>query len=198
MTTKIRKAHLRQCARKALEDRGYSVEDIGGPGVVPGARLRVSKESKTFTVAVRTSLDRKVGLVRNSDGAWMTVPSVARLVVAAPSAADPNCAEVLAFTSKDIVEAFSQELATREKRKPDFSPKAPIFLALDASGPGRVKKGLKTLASWHCDVPLASVSRQQGSNEEGITAFIARVKREFVQQFNLEEKNVKIVIRMKG
>ena len=59
-TAKLRKAHLRDCARKALEQRGYSVEDVGGAGVVPGARLRISKGSKAYSVAVRTSLERKV------------------------------------------------------------------------------------------------------------------------------------------
>jgi hypothetical protein len=82
--TKLRKAHLRECARKALETRGYRVEDIGGAGVVPGARLRLFKGSKAFRVAVRTSLERKVGFARNSDGGWMTLPDFRQIVVVTP------------------------------------------------------------------------------------------------------------------
>src|ERR1700720_2379698 len=64
MVAKLRRAHLRDCARKALERRGYSVKDISRMGVAPGAQLRISKGSETYRVAVRSSLERKVGIVR--------------------------------------------------------------------------------------------------------------------------------------
>src|SRR5579863_9668743 len=97
MTANPRKATFRECARRVLEQKGYTVEDKGGPGVVPGARLRVSKESKVMRVAVRTSLDRQVGLARNADGSWMTVGSMDSVIVVAPSVENPDCAEVLEF-----------------------------------------------------------------------------------------------------
>jgi hypothetical protein len=194
MVTKLRKAHLRECARKALEDRGYSVEDLGGAGVVPGARLRVSKGSKAYRVAIRTSLERKVGLVRNPDGGWMTVPSVDRVVVVTPSAEHPNCAEVLGFTPAAIIEAFDEELAARKERNPDFSPKAPIFVALDPVRRGKAThQGLKELSQWQRDVPLVSVP---SSNGERVTAFADRVRREFAQLIGTEEEDVTVQFRI--
>lgn len=196
MVAKLRKAHLRECARKALEDDGYSVEDVGGPGVVPGARLRISKGPKAHTVAVRTSLERKIGLVRNANGGWMTVPSVDRVIVVTPSAEDPNCAEVLSFTSDAIIKAFNEVLAERKESKPNFSPKAPIFVALDASRRGKAtKRGLKELSKWKREVPLASVSGQQSSNE--VRMFVDRTKREFAQLIGVAEEDVTVQFLIK-
>jgi hypothetical protein len=194
MVAKLRKAHLRQCARKALEDKGYSVEDIGGAGVVPGARLRISKGSNSYTVAVRTSLERKVGLARNPEGGWVTVPSVDRVVVVTLSAEHPNYAEVLGFNWEAFIEVFDAELAARKKRKSDFSPKAPIFVTLDPSQSNPTKRALKGVSSWRSDVPLASVLSQQSSR---VTAFADRVKREFAQLVDAEEEDVSVEFRIK-
>jgi hypothetical protein len=197
MVTNLRKAHLRECARKALENRGYSVKDLGGPGVVPGARLRISKGSKTYTVAVRTSLERKVGLVRNPDGGWMTVPSVDRVVVVTP-AEDPNCAEVLGFTPAAIIKVFDKVLAARKKQNPDFSSKAPIFVALDPVKRGnKTFRGLKELSAWQRDVPLASVPSQPSAKGEPVPAFVDRVKREFAQLIGIKEENVTVEFLIK-
>ena len=198
MVTNLRKAHLRGCARKALEDLGYSVKDMGGAGVVPGARLRISKGSKAETVAVRTSLERKVGFVRNPDGGWMTLPFVDRVVVVTPSAEDPNCAEVLGFTPAAIIKVFDKLLATRKKQNPDFSPKAPIFVALDPSKRGnKTYQGLKKLSAWQRDVPLASVPSQPSAKGEPVSAFVDRVKREFAQLIGIKEENVTVEFLIK-
>jgi hypothetical protein len=195
MVPNLRKAHLRECARKALEIRGYTVEDIGGAGVVPGARLRISKGSQKNTVAVRVSLERKVGFVRNPDGGWMTLPSVDYVVVVTPSAADLNRAEVLGFNRKTITEVFDAVLAARKKRNPDFSPKAPIFLPLDPIKGGKGLKGL--LAPWQVDVSLASVPSQQAAKKDQVAAFLDRVKCEFAQMIGIEEKDVTIQVQIK-
>jgi hypothetical protein len=69
---RLRKSVLRECARLALEGRGFKVELISGPGIVPGARLRAIKGSEEREIAVRSSLDREVGLTRRPNGAWAT------------------------------------------------------------------------------------------------------------------------------
>lgn len=141
-----------------------------GAGHAPGA----SKGSKTFRVAVRTSLERKVGLVRNPDGGWMTVPFVDLIVVVTPSAEQPNCAEVLGFAPQAIIEAIDDELAVRKRRNPDFSPKAPIFVALDPFKRGKaVTQGLKecrnggAMCRWprlgHCWTSASSRSKARCS-----------------------------------
>ena len=183
MVAKLRKAHLRACARKALEDLGYRVQDIGGAGVVPGARLRLSRGLESFTVAVRTSLGRKVGFVRNPKGGWMTLSFVDRVVAVTPSAVDPNCAEVLEFTPAALIKVFDTVLAARKKQNPDFSPNAPIFINLDPFKRGnKTHQGLKKLSERQSDVPLASVPSQQSAKKnEPVPAFVDRVKREFAQ-----------------
>ena len=176
----------------------YSIEDIGGAGVVPGARLRISKGSKTLKVAVRTSLERKVGFVRNPDGGWMTLPYVDEVVVVTPSAKHPNCAEVLGFAPDDIIKVFDKVLAARKKRNPNFSPKAPIFVALDPPKRGKeTTDGLKKESEWELEIPLASVPSQQSAKRDGITEFVDRVKREFAQLYGAEEKDVDVQILIK-
>jgi hypothetical protein len=44
---------------------------------------------------------------------------------------------VLGFTPAAIIKAFDEELTAREKRNPNFSPKAPILLRLIPSGAAR-------------------------------------------------------------
>jgi hypothetical protein len=167
--------------------------------VVPGARLSISKGSEEeYDVAVRTSLERKVGLVRKRGGGWMTVPSVDFVVIVTPSAEQPNCAEVLCFPSTTIIEAFNKVLAAREERNPDFSPKAPLYVPLDPVKRGKAAHyGLKELAAWQEDVPLGSVQSQKSSEKEGISAFVERVTREFAQQFGAKEEDVTVSIHIK-
>jgi hypothetical protein len=53
-----------------MEQRGYTVRQVTAAGIVPGARLQVKKVGEPKTkkrVAVRTSKDRKVGLMRDPD-----------------------------------------------------------------------------------------------------------------------------------
>ena len=198
MVQNIRKAHLRACARKALEGFGYVVQDIGGAGVVPGARLRIFEGSKAETVAVRTSLERKVGFVRNPGGGWMTLSFVDRVVVVTPSAEDPNCAEVLGFKRAALIKVFDTVLAVRKKQNPDFSPKAPIFINLDPFKRGKKKyRGLKELSEWQRDVPLASVPSQQSAKGEPVPAFVDRVKREFAQLMGLKAEEVTVEFQIK-
>ena len=198
MVAKLRRAHLRDCARKALERRGYSVKDISRMGVAPGAQLRISKASETYRVAVRSSLERKVGIVRKPSGDWMTVPCVDFVVVVTPSAEQPNCAEILCFPSATIIKAFDKVLAARKERNPDFSPKAPLFVPLDPVERGKaIHPGLKELAEWQDDVSLASVPSQKSSEREGVSAFVARVTREFAQKFGAKEEDVTVSIHIK-
>ena len=96
---KIRKRHLRGCARVALERMGHRVELKAGAGIVPGARLHAFHGSEAREIAVRTSLDREVGFTRHPDGRWITIPTVDEIVVAVPSAEDPSSAEVFELRS---------------------------------------------------------------------------------------------------
>ena len=85
---KITKGQLRACARAALERRGYSVTADKGQGFLPGARLMAISGATKIEVAARTSLDREIGLMRDDDGNWRTIPKVDMVVVAVPAVGD--------------------------------------------------------------------------------------------------------------
>ena len=197
---KLRKSLLRECARVALEERGFTVELIGGAGIVPGARLRASKDSDDKRdIAVRTSLDREVGLTRNPDGHWVTIPQMDEVIVVVPGADDPNSAEVFSFAPDAIVQAFNAALKARQKEQPDFSRKAPIFLALDEASRGRsadVNSGLKTKAQWRALVPLASVPRHRLSQAASAVGFIERVRQEFADLHGVDVSKVTVEFRI--
>jgi hypothetical protein len=171
MKNKITKVQLRACARAALERRGYSVTADRGQGFVPGARLIAIKGAAEIKVAVRTSLDREIGLMRNADGSWRTIPKVDLVVVAVPAVGDPASVEVFGFDPKMLKKAFDAALAAQLKRYPDLHHKAPIFVSLDnVSGKAKsgTVSGLKTKTQWREVLALKSVSLQENAELMGI------------------------------
>jgi hypothetical protein len=116
MENKIRKVQLRTCARAALERRGYSVTADKGQGFVPGARLIAIRGVAEIKVAVRTSLDREIGLMRNADGNWRTIPKVDMVVVAVLAVGDLTSVEVFGFDPKVLKREFDAALAAQLKR----------------------------------------------------------------------------------
>jgi len=196
---KLRRQYLRDCARLALNHRGVGVELKPGAGIAPGARLRTFDGPKECEVAVRTSLDRKVGLTRHADGRWNTIPKVDEVVVAVPSAEEPASAEVLCFDRDVIIEAFDAALAARKKKHPDLSHKAPIFVALDSSSKRRspdFSSGLKTKSKWQMSVPLSAVSVPRSSSGRSAQGFVERVKREFAEMNGVDVSKVVIEFRI--
>jgi hypothetical protein len=196
---KLRKSQLRECARIALEQRGFRVELIGGAGILPGARLRAIKGSEERDIAVRTSLDREVGLTRHLDGRWATIPRMDEVIVVVPSADASDSAEVLSFAPDAIIQAFDATLAIRQKQNPDFSRKSPIFLALDEVSGGRsgdVGSGLKAKAQWQTLVPLAAVPWQRLSQTGSAVGFIERVRQEFAELHGVDVNKVAVEFRI--
>jgi hypothetical protein len=188
---RLRKSVLRECARLALEQRGYRVELMSGPGIVPGARLRAIKGSEERVVAVRVSLDREVGLTRRPDGSWATIPRMDEVVVVVPSNDDSDTAEVLGFAPNVIIAAFDAALAALERANPDFSRKAPIFVDVD-------DVGLKAKAQWQTVLPLASVPRHLPSQTGSAVGFIERVRQEFAELHGVDVGNVTVEFRIKS
>jgi hypothetical protein len=196
--TKIRKRHLRECAQLALEGNGLRVELKAGAGIVPGARLRTFHGTKVRQIAVRTSLDRKVGFTRHPDGRWKTIPAVDEIVVAVPSAQEPGLAEVLCFDREVMIDACDAALAARKKEYPRLSHRAPIFIALDTSDEGHPPddaSNLKAKAKWRTTVPLAA-GRTRDSASAPAKSFIERVKHEFAELNGVDESKVVIEFRI--
>jgi hypothetical protein len=195
----MRKRHLRECARVALEHKGDRVELKTGAGIVPGARLRTFQGSQSCEVAVRTSLDREVGFNRHPDGRWTTIPNVDEIVVAVPSAEDPNSAEVLSFDPDVVIEACNAALAAQKKQYPKLSHKVPIFIALDPAPKGKssgVASGLKAKAKWRTSVLLAAVGTPKIAAMPRTESFIERVKREFADLNGVDVSKVVVEFRI--
>src|ERR1051326_812196 len=192
----LRKSQLRGCAQAALKKRFFRVEEKCSRGVVPGARLLAytSAEAEPLEIAVRTSLDREIGLTRHPNGRWATIPKMNEVVVAVPSASDATQAEVLGFDPKVLVKAFDAALAQRAGLNKELSPKAPIFITLDMprnpKGRGAVS-GLIDKANWRELVPICST--QGGGQTE---SFVDRVKREFAALNGVDVTKVSVEFRI--
>lgn len=193
-------SQLRACARLALEQRGFSVELITGAGVVPGVQLKATKGSDHINVAVRTALNRKVGLVRSSDGAWRTIPSVDEVLIVAPSIDDKSAAEVFGFEPKMLMKIFDAALAAQLKQMPKLSANAPIFVPLDngkhkkgqAAAPVSTNSGLKAKALWSLVLPLPTAASLQHRQADADSGFIERVKREFAELNGVDVSKVRV------
>jgi hypothetical protein len=196
---KVRKQHLRECARLALDTKGLRVEVKAGAGIIPGARLLIFDGSgDEREVAVRASLDGEVGFARHLDGSWMTIPNVDEIVVATPSAEESGSAEVLCFDRDVMIEAFDAALAERMVEYPKFSQKAPVFIALDGADKSKLphgRSGLKAKAKWQAVIPLSDVTNGRTSSRSGSESFIDRVKREFAAMNGVDVS--KVVIELK-
>jgi hypothetical protein len=73
-------------------------------------------------VAVRTSKNRKVGLMRDLDtGDWRTIPEADEVVVSVQAQDDPNLAEVFGFEPEVLICAFdalaAKALAGKSREK---------------------------------------------------------------------------------
>jgi hypothetical protein len=191
---KFKRFLLRECARLALEQRGFTVEPVRGSGILPGARLRAKKGSVTRNIAVRTSLDREVGLTRNSDGDWSTIPRMHEVLVAVPSADERGSVEILSFAPKALIRAFDAALTARHGENPDFKLKSPIFIALDevVHGDDASESALKAMSQWSTLVPLTSVSRPHFSQNESESEFFDRVRQEFAERHGFDPSKVSV------
>ena len=193
------KSQLRACARTALEQRGFSVELIPGAGVVPGVRLKATKNSNTLIVAVRTSLRRAIGLMRNPDGGWKTIPNVDEVVAVTPATDDLRCVEVFGFDPKILIKIFDAALAAQLKRYPRLSNEAPIFVSLDEGRRGGTTKtisNLKAQAQWNLIMPLDLTTTAGSYRSEANTGFIERVKREFAELNGVDVSKVSVDFRI--
>jgi hypothetical protein len=191
------KQDLRECGRLAIERRADPpprIEEVRGAGIIPGARLRVSDGSTERTVAVRTSLGREVGFARRPDGRWVTMPKVDEVVVAAPSADEPDAVEVLSFDSHTLIEVFDAALAIRKEEDPKLSRTAPIFVTLDGAASDSIVV-LKMKAKWQMIIPRSDMSTRRNGNRPSKEGFINRVKREFAEMNGVDVS--KVVIEFK-
>ena len=164
-----------------------------------GRASAVHQNSEERDIAVRTSLDREVGLTRHLDGRWSTIPRMDEVIVVAPADNDLDSAEVLGFAPDAIIRVFNAVLKARQTEKSDFSNKAPIFVSLDQVSQGRpAESGLKAKAQWRTIVPLASVPRQRLSQAGPAVGFIERVRQEFADLHGVDVSKVTVEFHIKS
>jgi hypothetical protein len=193
------KSALRECARLAMQRRGYQVTLVPGAGIVPGARLLASRGGESHVVAVRSSTDREVGLTRRPDGRWATIPRVDQVIIVIPSAAEPDAAEVLSFAPNDLTRVFDAALESRLAEEPGLSPKAPIFLAVDEfvtlDRPSTDHVGtMQIKPQWREVISLAEVPKQSPSSTAA--GFIERVRQEFADLHGVDASKVTVEFRI--
>ena len=193
---------MRESARLALADEGYEQVEIAyGPGIVPGARLTALKEGSRKRIAVRTSSDREIGLLRNQDGAWRTIPKV-DLVLAAVPATDAPAADVFAFDPNVLLNVFNAVVDATEKNKRTRSRfKAPIFVALDDvtnSRTGKVQPGLNGKELWMRPIETnrSALPTASGKTPESHAQLIERLKREVATLIGVDIGKVVLEIRI--
>jgi hypothetical protein len=193
---RMSKEVLRGCARIVLEDDGYQVSLKPGPGIVAGARLSIAKGSTIRTVAVRTSVDRDLGLVRRSDGQWRTIMRVGQVIVSTPSSNNPNNLDVFSFDPKLLMEIFDDAVKAKGDQRSDF--RLPVFIALDdkESKSGSVLPGLSARAQWRKTItPNEDMLRRTSQSRAGL-GFIERVKREFAEINGVDVSKVVVDFRI--
>jgi hypothetical protein len=193
----ISKQQLRDGALAAVTIRQYAPELVSGPGIVAGARLRATAGPIAGEqIAVRTSQDREVGLLRRDDNRkWRTIPKVRELVVAVPSLTNPDSSiEVLCFDSKTVIALFDAAVEKAGSRA--LSYKAPVFVALDDSpqkGSGALAGGLGAKAKWREEISVESIAATPPVQSD---EFFERVKREFADRNGVDVSKVVVEFRI--
>jgi hypothetical protein len=199
---KITKEKLRRSAQTALSEQGYSAIELApGPGIVPGARLRAVKDGKSWYIAVRTSSDREVGLLRTPRGTWRTISRVDLVLVAVP-ANDALAVDVLAFDPEILLQVFDAKVEAGEKNKRDKSRfKVPVFVALDDVRNSRTKEvrpGIGSMAAWRVQIPLSRLPTQSAAlgNEEYRAQFYENIKRQIADFVGVDVSKIVLEIRI--
>lgn len=192
---------LRRYARSALEQQGFDVEPVTGPGIVPGARLKAARGKVVKTIAVRTSRDRKVGLLRHPNGKWRTIPKVDEVVVAVQALDDPMSVEVLGFSPKALIDAFDAFVAKIEKgRRRQDASKSPVFIALDILPGDRgedLQSGLKARSEWSVTLPRSS-EMTDSRYAKSKSGFVERVRKEFAELNGVDVSKVIVSFHIVG
>jgi hypothetical protein len=189
---KVTKPRLREAAELALRERGYEVKQVQARGVRPGTRVQGIKDGAVLEIAVRSSLNREVSLLKNQSGSWRTVPHVDEVVVAAADADDASMVEVLGFDRNDVIAEFDKVVAAMEKAgKRKSAYEAPVFLSLDKEKDiaGEVIDGLKSKAIWRSRVSLTRLVKT-GSSAGNPSTLTERIERKIAElKLDLAELN---------
>ena len=183
----------------ALTKRGYAPIKVSGPGISQGARLKATNgPAAGKLIAVRTSQDRELGLLRHPNkNAWRGISKVHEVVVAVPSLAEPDAIEIYCFDAQAVGERFDAALKAPDTHRPSL--KAPVFVALDdvpQPGSQALASGLEIQAKWRDEIPINAVTANPSDNPHGFAAEVDRLKREFADRNGVDVSKVVIEFRI--
>ena len=196
----ISKQQLRDAALMALTNLKYAPVMVSGPGIVPGARLKATKgPAAGKQIAVRTSQDRELGLLRRPDNKrWRTIPKMHEVIVAVPSLTEPDSMiDVFCFAAQTVVEKFDAALKGAGAR--DLSLKAPVFVALDdvlQPRSGALAGGLAQHAKWHDEIPVEAIAANLSIHSDDFIARVDRLKRDFAEHNGVDVSKVAVEFRI--
>ncbi len=190
----VKKSTLRAAAYAVLQTRGYGAIQVRGPGIVPGARLKATKGTGAGQqIAVRTSQDREVGLLRRFDNqSWRTIPNVYEVVAAVPSLTQPHSSiDVFCFDPKKLIARF--DAAVQTAGHGEVSPKAPVFIALDENPQkSALTTGLAADAKWRDEISVEAIVGELSPSD----GFVERVKQEFAELNGVDVSKVIVEFRI--
>jgi hypothetical protein len=189
---RAKKAELRHVARQVLEQEGYRVDVRTGQGILPGARLVISKKGKSWDVSVRTGNERLLSFTRRAEQDWRTLSSVDYVVAVLPATKDSQSLEVFFFDATTLVQKFNQALEALKRSNRSPSLDMPVFVPVD---PGSRKNlghrvaGLKAIWS-------RKVSPEYLGTKVRRETFIERVRREFAEIVGADPDKVVVEFRV--
>lgn len=160
-------SEIRKGARRALEERGYRVSDIGsGSGVPRNTRLRIEKAGKTQDCVVRVGAKGtgRIRFDRKNDGSYKVLSDM-DLVIFADSAPElgESTVKVLAFSRDTILDAFEKtRLALESESKENYK----IWLSpYKENQPRFLGSGYASERLWSHTVNMATSSKEIAPTE---------------------------------
>jgi hypothetical protein len=192
----VPKHQQRARVRAEFLARGFAVESRTGRGVLPGARLRATREGETFEVAVKCSLERSLGFSRKPNGRWRTLDSVDWLAAIVPAPGGSEKFQIYCFDTSSLVEAYDHALSGMRKAGRAPSLEMPVYVPLDRASRknvGHHEAGLKELAKWTVEVEIDRLEPVVVAEGE---SFVQRVKREFAVINQVDISKVQVEFRI--
>lgn len=197
MKKRVSKHRQRARVREELVQRGFSIEERSGRGILPGARLLATRDNETVDVAVRASLERSLGFSRKPDGDWRTLESADWLAAIVPAAGKGDRFQILFFEASRLIPAFDKALSAMRKENRAPSLEMPIYIPLDPrsrKNVGHQENGLAALAMWDpVEVEIDGAEPVVAGTTEN---FIQRVKREFAEINQVDISKVQVEFKI--
>lgn len=183
---------MRRAVVRSLERRGYTVTDISsGSGVPKWSRVRLEKDGKTLTGAIKLTTSGRILFTRSPDGTYAVLRESDVVLHAQPLPDDPTQARVSVFDQATIQAAFDANYVAKVENdmthipswlNPEFEP-----------GWRFTGSGFKDKALWGEVIPVdpgATVTPTAAEKEP----FMDRVKKMVAQHYNVRLEQVKVSV----